>query len=232
VAVSDAVPLDARAEPEHPRWLLPLIGAGITALIVATNVGNAVWASWISQRPYGLLALNSSNKYLVGTTPNTVLWTVLVVSTIRLMAPDPLFYALGYMYRDRALHWARRVFPASGQLFDNFEQDRSGFTRVLDVLVFVVPNNPVCLLAGAAQMDRRRFLLLSFAGTIGRILLMRGIGMLFEDQIESLLDVVADYQRWLTLASVALVLLYVLWQARSHRGLVGGIEDLEEELGD
>jgi hypothetical protein len=61
---------------------------------------------------------------------------------------------------------------------------------------------------------------------------MRGIGTAFSDQIEDLLDVVARYQRWLLIGSVVLVVGYVLWQLRSHRGLLGGVEDLEEELGD
>ena len=52
------------------------------------------------------------------------------------------------------------------------------------------------------------------------------------EQIESLLEVVADYQRWLLIGSVVLVGLYVLWQVRSRRGLIGGVEELGDELGD
>ncbi len=214
----------------HPRWLVPAIGAGIVALVIANNFGNAVWASWINERPLALLALNSSNKYLIGTTPNTGWIEVLFVSTARLMAPDPLFYMVGYIYRDRAVHWARRVFPASGTLFDSLEHDDAAFSRVLDALVFIMPNNPVCLIAGVTGMKVRRFVLLSLTGTIGRVLLMRGIGTVFSDQIQDLLVLVADYQRWLLIASVVAVVGYILWQIRTHRGLIGGVEDLEDEL--
>jgi membrane protein DedA with SNARE-associated domain len=229
----ERVPPDEVLPPvSHPRWLLPVIGASIVALVIANNVGNAVWASWINENPLGLLALNSSNKYLIGATPNTGWIEVLFVSTARLMAPDPLFYMVGYIYRDRAVHWARRVFPASGALFDQLESDQGQFARILDALVFIMPNNPVCLIAGVVGMEVRRFLVLAVTGTIGRIILMRGIGTAFSDQIEDLLDVVARYQRWLLIGSVVLVVGYVLWQLRSHRGLLGGVEDLEEELGD
>ena len=220
------------SDTRAPSGLLPLIGALIVALVVANNVGNAVWASWINEHPLGLLALNSSNKYLIGTTPNTGWAEVLFVSTGRLMAPDPLFYMVGYIYRDRAVHWARRVFPASGALFDQLESDTGQFARLLDALVFIMPNNPVCLIAGVVGMNIKRFLLLAVAGTIGRIILMRGIGTVFSEQIEDLLEVVARYQQWLLIASVVLVIGYVLWQLRSHTGLLGGVEDLEEELGD
>lgn len=220
------------APVSHPRWLIPVIGASIVALVIANNVGNAVWASWINENPLGLLALNSSNKYLIGTTPGTGWMEVLFVGTARLMAPDPLFYMVGYIYRDRAVHWARRVFPASGALFDQLESDQGQFARILDALVFIMPNNPVCLIAGVVGMNVKRFLVLAVTGTIGRIILMRAIGTVFSEQIEDLLDVVARYQRWLLIGSVVLVVGYVLWQLRSHRGLLGGVEDLEEELGD
>ena len=54
---------------------------------------------------------------------------------------------------------------------------------------------------------------------------MRGIGLVFRSQIEDILDVVARYQRWFTLGSLALVLPYVVtrssggedWSAASSR---------------
>ncbi len=209
-----------------------MIGAGIVALVIANNVGNAAWASWINERPLLLVAFNASNKYLIGTTPNTGFIEVLVVGTARLMAPDPLFYALGYLYRDRAVHWARRAFATSGQLFDALESGEGSFSRLLDALVFIMPNNPVCLIAGVTAMPIRRFLTLALTGTFARIGLMRWIGAVFSEEIEDLLDVVARYQRWLLAASGITVVGYIAWQLRSHRGLVGGVEDLGEELGD
>lgn len=225
---ADALP----ALPEHPGWLLPLIGASIVALVVANNIGNAVWANWINNRPYGLLALNSSIKYLIGTTPRTDFWPMTVVVTLRLMAPDPLFWMIGHLYRDRAEHWGRRVYPGMGRIFNQFDEDSNAFSRVLDVLMLVVPNNPVCLLAGVAGMRLRRLLILSFVGTIGRIVVMRAIGFAFRRQINSLLGTVADYQKWFTIVSVVLVVGYVVWQVTGRRGLIGGVEELEDELGD
>ena len=95
-----------------------------------------------------------------------------------------------------------------------------------------MPNNPVCLVAGVSGMRFARFVTLALVGTIGRIVLMRWIGVVFTDQIEDLLEVVARYQRWLLAASGLAVVGYVFWQLRSHTGLVGGVEDLEEEFGE
>ncbi len=224
------IPTDAR--PTHPRWTLPVVGACIVALIIATNVGNIVWASWIETRPLGLLALNSSNKYLLGTSVSTDVVPFFAIAAVRLLLPDPLFWWLGKSYRDKALHWGRQVFPGMDPIFDQFEGDRTGFKKLLHVLVVIMPNNPVCLLAGVAAIPFRRFIVLSLVGTIGRIAIMRGIGMVFEDQIEDVLDFVAKYQVWLTRGSIVAVLAYVAWQFIGKRGLIGGVETLDEDLGD
>lgn len=214
-----------------PTGLLPLIGAAIIALVVANNVGNMMWARWIHDNPIALLALNSSNKFLLGTSVVTDLWSYSVVSTLRLLAPDPLFYALGFLYGPQALRWAKRVFAGIDPVIDQFEDDSTGFKKALGPLVFIAPNNPICLLAGVAAMPLRRFIVLNVTGTIGRVILFRLIGLALRDQIESVLDTVARYQGWLMRMSIVLVIIYLAWQVLGRRGLVGGVESLGEELG-
>lgn len=221
-----------RPRPSQPRWLVPLIGALILLLVAANNIGNAVWASWVEERPLALIALNSTNKYLIATSINAPFLLFVVIGTLRLLAPDPLFYAMGRIYGDRALHWARGVFPGTGPLLDEIRAEGGSVTRLLNVAVFVMPNNPVCLIAGVTRFPIRRFIVLNVTGTVGRVLLMWWIGHIFEDQIDSLLHVVARYQRWFLLGSVALVVAYLAWQTAGRRGLIGGVEELEEELGD
>lgn len=206
--------------------------AGIVLLVVASNAGNVVWADWVRSHPLGLIALNSSNKYLLATSISLDLVPMVVVGTLRLLAPDPIFFAMGWLYGDRALHWARRTFPGGTQLLDRVHEDPAAAHRILNVAVLVAPNNLICLVAGAVRFPVRRFVVLNVVGTIGRVLLMRWIGLVFEDQIEDVLKFVDRYQTWLLWGSVAAVALLVVWQMVSDRGLVGGLEELEDELGD
>ncbi len=229
--MSEETAPDSLQTQRQPRGLLPLIGALIIGLVVATNTGNALWASWIRDHPIGLLALNSSNKYLLGTY-SADFWPYILVSTGRLMVADPLFYALGYIYRGQALEWGRRVFPAFDPVINQFEKDQTGFKKALNVLVLVAPNNPVCLLAGVAAMPIRRFFVLNIIGTVGRTLLIRQTGWLLQDQIDSVLDTVARYQSWFLRGSIIVVIGLVAWQFFGNRGLIGGVETLEEELGE
>lgn len=218
--------------PTHPSWFLPVVGAAIIALVVANNFGNVIWAEWVIDQPLALLALNSSNKYLLATSVNTDLVAVLVVSTLRLMAPDPLFYAIGYFYGDRALKWAGNVFPGIGPVIEQARADDGSFRWLMTALLVIMPNNPVCLVAGVVRVPFVRFVSLALIGTVGRILLMRVIGSIFEDQIEDVLEVVARYQRWFLLASIVFVVGYVAYQASRRKGLIGAVEELEEDLGD
>lgn len=238
--------------PSPPRWFLPVVGGSIVLMIAATNLGNIVWPCavalpgaettssvctapvlrWFDGNPYGLLMLNSSNKYLLATTVLTEWLPFASIALVRLLLPDPLFYLIGFVYRGRALNWARQVFPGMDPVFDQFQSQGGATRRVLDAAVVIAPNNPVSLLAGIAAMPWQRFLVLNVIGTIGRIAIMRTIGTIFSDQITDVLDLVARYQRWLTIGSLVLVGLYVAYQVIGRRGLVGGVESLEDELGD
>ena len=229
--MSDAAPALPPDHQTHPRWLLPTLTASIVALVIASNLGNMVWASWVEDRPLGLLALNSSNKYLLVTSVSLEFVPMVVVATVRLLAPDPIFFAMGWLYGDRALHWARRTFPGAGQLLDYADGDPRLVHKVLNVLVVVAPNNLVCLVAGVVRYPIKRFVVLNVVGTVGRVLLMRWIGLFFEDQIEDVLDIVDRYQTWLLWGSIAAVVALVVWQVLADRGLVGGIDELEDELG-
>jgi len=186
----------------------------------------------VIDQPLQLLALNSSNKYLLATSVNTDLVPVLVISTLRLMAPDPLFYAIGYLYGDRALHWAGNVFPGIGPVIEQARADDGSFKWVMGTLLVIAPNNPVCLIAGVVRVPFVRFVSLAGVGTVGRILLMRVIGSIFSEQIEDVLEVVARYQRWFLIGSIVLVVGYVALQASRRKGLIGAVEELEEDLGD
>jgi membrane protein DedA with SNARE-associated domain len=112
------------------------------------------------------------------------------------------------------------------------EADEGSFKVLMSALLVIMPNNPVCLIAGVVRVPIARFIALNVIGTVGRVLLMRWIGYLFEDQIQDLLEVVVQYQKWFLLASIAGVIIYVGIQATRRQGLIGAVEELEDELGD
>ena len=212
--------LDEEPPFRPPRWVLAALVLPILAMIVANNVGAVLLTS--SLRPSGLvesplriLALNSTNKVLLATGTQAAFWWYLALASMRLLAPDGYFYGLGILYRHQALRWGRRVFPGSDRLFDLFEgEDHAGVRRLLDALVFIVPNNPVCLLAGVAAMPLRRFWTINVAGTVGRVLLFLWLSHVFRDEIRSVMNLVASYQKWALAITIVVVVVTLFTQAR------------------
>lgn len=223
--------------PRHPpRWVLAALVTPIVGLIVANNVGAILFTRWLQPKgspevvlhPLGILALNSTNKMLLATGFSTATLWFVVVATLRLLAPDPLFYLLGFLYRRPAIRWGRRVFPGSDRLFDLFEhEDHAGVRRLLDVLVFVMPNNPVSLLAGVAGMPWKRFLAINLAGTLGRVALFKVLSEIFEKEVSSIMSWVASYQRWALLAVIVAV---VISLSAMTRRVISSTEELAEEV--
>jgi membrane protein DedA with SNARE-associated domain len=219
---------------DHPRWVIVALVVPIVALVVANNVGAVLFTSSLHkgglvEHPLRILALNSTNKILLATGFQTEWPWYTIVPTLRLLAPDPLFYLLGYLFRGPALRWCSKVYPGSHRLFQTFEQqDRTGMHRMLDALVLIMPNNPVCLLAGVAGMPVKRFVVLNLVGTLGRVLLFRWLSFVFEEQIVRIMNLLADYQKWAILVTVVVVVIAFAAQARRF---VSSTEELADEEG-
>ena len=104
-----------------------------------------------------------------------------------------------------------------------------GFAKARHVVVFVAPNNPVSVLAGAAAMPARVFALLNIGGTITRLVLIRLLGNVFQGPIDAVLGFVRDYRWYLIGASVLLTLVSTLADRRGG-GELGALRHLSEDL--
>jgi membrane protein DedA with SNARE-associated domain len=221
-------------EPRPPRWVLFAIVAPILGLILANNAGAIMFTNDLDEstggllsRPYLILALNSTNKMLLATGFQTEAIAFYAIAMLRLVAPDPLFYVLGRLYRRPALRWGRGVYPGADKLFDLFEQENhKGVQRMLDALVLIMPNNPVCLLAGIASMPAKRFIALNLIGTFTRLVIFRQISFSFQEEISDVLDFIARYQTWAIVITVVIVVISLVAQARR---LVSSTEDLADD---
>lgn len=206
---------------------LTMVVAPIVALVVANNIGNALFPTLINDQPVGLLALNSTNRYLIAVSHKVNSVAYVSVGTLRLLAPDPLFYILGYCYGQKLIVWLEQRTATYGTLVRQLEEL---FGRYGHALVVIMPNNPVCLLAGAAEMPIALFALLDIVGTIGRLGVMYWIGEQFQGTIDNVLAWVGDH-RWQLLAVTIPLFVFTMW-----REFAGGTSEIaqliefEEEL--
>jgi membrane protein DedA with SNARE-associated domain len=214
-----------------PRWYvrhrLWFVVGPILALIACTNAGNSLATTWSRDHPLALIALNSGNDKLLLTTNQLDAWSYYTVAMVRLFVSDPLFFLLGRWYGDRAIRWLERKLPSQGELIRTIER---WFGKAGVLVVFIAPNNQVCLIAGASTMSFGVFLVADVLGTAGRLWLLRVLGHEFREPIAAVLDFFGRYRWQLLVVSVVLVAFSVLSDLRRGKGDVKAMLDLESDL--
>jgi membrane protein DedA with SNARE-associated domain len=217
-----------RQQRELPsRRILWLIITPIIVLVIASNVGDALAPTLVDHHPLWLIALNARNRNLVLVTNQLDPIPYYVVGTFRLVLSDPLFFALGFLYGDAAVTWMERKAPTYGRLMRTAERF---FATAAYPLVFIAPNNYICLFAGAAGMPIVSFAVLNVTGTIARLYLIRVVGDIFDGPIQSILDFIKEYRVPLLLITIGLVLFSVWNEHRLGKGEIGALTHLDEEI--
>ena len=223
-------------EPDGERPA-PTLGAGaprlvitpIIAMVVANNIGNALFPTLLTDHPLLLIALSPSNRNFVLVANQVDPVSFYVIGTLRLLAPDPLFFLLGRWYGDAAISWMEQRTPTFGQLMRTLER---WFAKASWPLVLVIPDNPVCLLAGASGMGVVIFATLNVVGTIGRLVLLRVTGRLLADPIDWIVHLVGEYRIPLLVLTVGLVAFTVVREWRAGTSEIEQLIELEEDLED
>lgn len=213
--------------PRPPRHKVAVVGVLIGILVVANNVGSIFTTTLADQHPAWLLALNSSNRSLGLTTNQLDAVSYYALGSLRLLVADPLFFLLGLWYGDAAIRWLERKWASQGELARQFER---WFDKAAYPIVFLAPNNVVCLLAGASGMPLAGFVAANLTGTFARLYLIRMIGKAFESPIERILDFFAEYRIPLLIASIVLVGGSFLLDRRRGGSELDVVEQLDEEL--
>ena len=182
-------------------------------MTIGAWVGQSLLATLSNEAPLLLIVLNPRNSFLLLVSQSVPAWAFFTVGFLRLVAGDPVFYALGYWYGDRArqyvkeqgayvgiIAWVDRWFPKVGWLF-----------------VFAAPNQMVCLLAGTSRMSVRLFAVLNVSGTVVRLVLVYWLGRVFRSELESVLEFLGRYQWQVTIVLVGLTIAQSLWSQRRNR---------------
>jgi len=209
------------------RRRLTLLLVPIACLVVASNVGRALFATLATEHPLLLLALDARNASVLAVSGSLDALSYYVVGTLRLLVSDPLFYLLGYWFGEAALAWVDR----RGGSIGRFLKDAEGFfTKAAYPLVFAAPNNYICLFAGASRMRPAVFLTLNLSGTVARLALFRYVGDVFGGPRDSILGFIGEYQLPLTIFGIAVIGGQALWDRHKGTGELAALADLEDAV--
>jgi membrane protein DedA with SNARE-associated domain len=208
--------------PRPSRRQLTLVSIPIIGLIVLSNVGDALAPQLVNSHPLQLLAMNARNRNLILVTNNLDALSYYLVGTLRLLLADPLFFLLGHWYGDAAIRWAEERTKTFGQTLRQMER---WFAKAAYPVVFIAPNQYICLFAGAAGMSVTGFFVANISGTIVRLYLIRRLGEAFEAPIDDVLAWIRDYRTPLLVISIAIFAVVMINELRREGA---GLEELDE----
>jgi len=222
---------DASATPPSRRLsrrTLSLVIGAIIVLVIGGMIGDALAPTLVDKHPLWLITLNARNRNLVLVVNQVDALPYYLVGAFRLLLSDPLFYILGYYYGDTATRWMERQAPTYGRMMRTAER---WFSVAAYPLVFLAPNNYICLFAGAAGMSIPVFLALNVSGTVFRLWIIQVLGNIFDKPIDAVLGFIQDYRVPLLILSVGLVV-FSVWNERRQGGEseIAGLRHLEDEL--
>jgi len=224
-------PVPLHGVPDRPgppsSTIRNLVIAPLVLLVIAANLGNLFFSVLATDHPLVFIALNPSNRNLTLVSTEISAWSYYVVGFLRLVLPDPFFYVLGIWYGDAAIRWMERKAASYGAMLRTLER---WFSRHGYVVVFIAPNNWVCLLAGAAAMPVVAFVTANVTGTITRLILIRLLGDLFDSPLEVVRDFIATYRIPLLAVGFAAVALTVWSDRRRGGGEITDLVHMDEEI--
>ncbi len=179
-----------RGQPPS-KWIVGVVVALAVVSFVIAQIGDIYSSLWFDRHPARLIAMTPADRILVLTTIHLDSPTFYTVAFSRMLSSDPLYYLIGYWYGKRAIAWIERRSKTYGPLIRDSEDSAR---RLAYPLVFISPVTFVCALAGAVGMRVVPFLILNVTGTIGRLVLIRQLGVRFEGPLQSVGDFIAQYR--------------------------------------
>jgi len=213
--------------PRFDRRRLTLLLVPIGILVVMANVGTALAPPLVNNHPVWLITLDSRSRHLLLVVAADIdPLPYFVIGFLRLIVSDPLFFLLGRWYGEGALRWleAKGGTGATRQL----RWVERVFTKIGAPLVAVMPNNLVCMFAGASGMRPRVFWTLNVLGTIGRLIVIWFLARALEEPLSHVLDFIQRYQ-WPLLGLSVAVVVFQAGRAQA-RGEIEPIDKIEDEI--
>ena len=202
------------ADGERPAWAV-LTLAAFVGLVVCSYIGTAVATTWANTNPEGLLLLSSRVRHLLLVAGNINFWAYAVLASLRLGVAFVVCHLVGRAYGKTVLYWFGRYLGVPSEqihtLFETFHKAE------WFVIPFFVGSNIVAAISGISRTSARRMAVLLPLGLVVRVVFWWIVARIADDQVDSVLDFLAKYQRPALIASVVLTVGFVLFNLRRGR---------------
>jgi membrane protein DedA with SNARE-associated domain len=193
----------------RPHWAV--LGVPIAVITVLGVIGTALTPPLAAHHPLVLLILEARDRNLLLARHVSILPFV-VVSTLRRLCSDPLFYLLGHHYGPSAVDWLKR--HHGGSVVGLTER---AFRRAAYPMLVIFPGAVVCILAGDIGIPPVPFGVIVVIRTIVVVVGIRYLGDVFAQPIDGLLSYFNEHLIAATAATIAIVILWIAAEQLRHR---------------
>ena len=198
----------------------------MVAFTIALYVGNALAPTLIKDAPLVLLVLAPKLRWLFLVANDVDPLTFFLVPLLRATAVLTVYFLLGRWYGDRSLRWLEE---RAGNALRPVLWIERNFHRARIPVTFLFPGNVSALLAGADGMPAVVYFVVALLSVALRLWAVRALAAVLRGPLLDVVNWIGDNQLWLTVVSVAGVMIWVGWSNR--HGLIQG-ETVDEIVQD
>ena len=206
IAVSHVIEPEAQAveRGSPPRWLAPVLIAIVVGLYILGFATSGLAPKLLKDHPLSLIALAPRYRWFILASPRIDVIPFFAVGIARLLASDPVYFALGWFFGDRAIQFFE---DSLGK--PTIDKTRAMFLKASVVMALFFAGPIICVLAGAAGMKPRKFFSLNVIGTTVVVALLRIFAEQLDGAIKPVLRFNDRYSKYILIGTLALSALYI-----------------------
>jgi membrane protein DedA with SNARE-associated domain len=228
--MSDPTPPSESPEPSNlflgrplPK-ALPYVLFGIVAcLTVVGNVTTGAAPELLKNHPLLLVLGAPRYRWIMLVAPKVDAIPLILISWLRLLASDPVYFLIGWYYGDKAMMAFESLLGKQ-----TMDTTRRYFEKATWFLSAFAAGPIICALAGLARVNPKRFFTLDVAGTLVIAILLRVFAGALKDPLQDLIDFNAKYSRWLLIATVGFMVIALARGAKKFGQLRGEVDKLND----
>ena len=195
------------------KWLGAALLAVVIGLYILGLAASGAAPELLKNHPLALLALAPRYRWFILTAPRIDLVPYFAVGIPRLLASDPVYFMLGWYFGDRAIGFFE---DSLGK--PTIDKTRDLFLKASTVMALFFAGPIICVLAGAAGMNPRKFFSLNIIGTTILVIGLRAFSSQLDGAIQPILHFNDRYSRYILVGTIAISAIYISRAVRKQMG--------------
>jgi membrane protein DedA with SNARE-associated domain len=226
-------PPDSSGSPETPNNLfrgrplpkaLPYVLFGIVvALTIVGNVTGGAAPELLKDHPLLLILGAPRYRWIMLVAPKVSAIPLILISWVRLLASDPVYFLIGWYYGDKAMIAFESLLGKQAM-----DTTRRYFEKATWILSAFAAGPIICALAGLARVNPKRFFTLDVIGTLMIAIMLRVFAEVLSEPLQSLIRFNEKYSRYLLIVTVAFMAIALVRGASKFKELRGQVDKLND----